>query len=251
MWLEKLTNCIKIVNFRLSLNDINIIKNVVDKTSCPITIDNHRQLLSGILDEEKEEIYFDCIEYIHQNFLSHISKQKNERQVWSNLRELIHIYSMSSKLNNNLLWENYANNYTGFCIEYSIPEGCFFDDKKMLYLFPVIYKKKIPSIENIDVDIKGTNEEIIDNFRQRYGTSIFMQLLYKHIDYKFEHEWRIIAANLETSLQLFPYVSRIIVGKDIKPRNLSRLRKIADNLGVPIGRQVFDESRNNFIYVNE
>ena len=76
-------------------------------------------------------------------------------------------------------------------------------------------------------------------------------LLYKHTDYKFEHEWRIIGTDLETPLQSFPYVSRIIAGKDIKPRNLARLRNIASGLGVPIARQVFDETKNKFIYINE
>ena len=78
-----------------------------------------------------------------------------------------------------------------------------------------------------------------------------MQLLYKHVDYKYEYEWRIIGNDLKDSLQPFPYVSRIIAGKDIKPRNLACLRKIAHRLKVPIARQIFDETQNNFIYVDE
>ena len=47
----------------------------------------------------------------------------------------------------------------------------------------------------------------------------------------------------------FPFVSAIYVGKDIKPRNLSRLKNIAKTLGIPIYKQTMNRFKNGYNYV--
>ena len=244
-----LGKCLDIVD--VSSDDLQNVVSFIDEYQREVTIENHREMLSGIIDKEREATYFEWIEFFHDKQLDCISKFKPKLFVSDETREIIHVYSMTSIMDNNLLWENYAGKYTGFCIEYTIPEDSFFDDAKLLQLFPVIYKSKIPFIEATDFNVDEINEETLKWFRKSYGSSLMMQMLYKRMDYKFEHEWRMIGVGLETPLQPFPYISRIIAGKDIKPGNLQRLHKIAKNLGVPITRQVFDSSGNRFKYEQE
>ena len=54
--------------------------------------------------------------------------------------------------------------------------------------------------------------------------------------------------NENNSKQPFPFVNAIYVGKNIKPRNLSRLRNIARKLGVPIFMQKINRHNNGYEY---
>jgi hypothetical protein len=136
-------------------------------------------------------------------------------------------------MDNSLLWENYANRYTGFCIEYTIPEEARDRDDCVKHILPVIYKKNIPYFE--------PSKYVVEKLP--------LHMLYKHMDYKFEHEWRILAMADTSFLQPFPYVSAIVAGKDITQRNYARLHTIANKIGVPLLRQIFDDKRNRFRYV--
>lgn len=232
----------------IRLEDLQSIEKFIVESQSEVTINNHREMLSGIIDKERETSYFEWAEFLYDKQLDCISKLNPTNLVSDETRNIMHVYSMTSIMDNNLLWENYAGKYTGFCIEYTIPEDSFFDDAKLLHLFPVIYKSKIPFIEATDFNVDEINEETLEWFKKSYGSSLMIQMLYKRMDYKFEHEWRMIGVGLETPLQTFPYISRIIAGKDIKPGNLQRLRKIAKSLGVPISRQFFDPTSNRFKY---
>ena len=76
-------------------------------------------------------------------------------------------------------------------------------------------------------------------------------MFYKDIDYKQEYEWRFLkkCENEEGYLMKFPFVSAIYVGKDIRPRNLSRLKNIAKKLDVPIYKQRLNKSKNGYEYI--
>ena len=233
----------------LTLDDLEAISVYIHQISNEITVDNHRSILSGVLSIDKEDDYFEWIEYMHDIYVKILTRYPSESTcVSSAVRKVVHVYSMTSIMDNNLLWENYANAYSGFCIEYTIPEEEYYYNGMIACILPVVYKRKIPFIDVQIMDNCDMSEESKKRYSALYGTAMSMQLLYKHIDYKFEHEWRIIRSNLDSPLQPFPYVSGIIVGKDIKPKNLSRLKSIARKLNVPISKQVYDYSKNKFTY---
>lgn len=256
-----LSNCLNQLNTDLTIQDIEIIKSIVEKSLESVTIRNHRVVLANILSIEKETDYFAYIEYIYEIYSKSILKSSRKSRVLGDARDAIYVYSMTSTMDNNVLWENYAKKYTGFCIEYSIPNGSIFVDQKLLHIFPVIYKRNIPQFTFSNVDANLVNEFMLNNESIDKNaldkvmitqlSPFLMQMLYKHNDYKYENEWRILSTYLSQSLQPFPYVSKIIVGKDIKPKNLQCLRKIAKKLKVPITRQVFDSTKNKFTYVLE
>ena len=249
---KMLSNCISRfpnMSDTLTLGDLEAIFAYINRESNEVTIDNHRNILSGVLSLDKEVDYFEWIEYMHDIYEKALAKHPSKTtQVSAEARRSVHVYSMTSIMDNNLLWENYANAYSGFCIEYTIPEEKYYYDDMVAHIFPVIYKRKIPFIDVKTIDSCEIGEESKKRHKALYGAAVSMQLLYKRIDYQFEHEWRIIGSDLDSSLQSFPYISRIIVGKDIKPRNLSRLKNIAQKLNVPISKQVYDYSKNKFSY---
>lgn len=42
------------------------------------------------------------------------------------------------------MWENYSDNYTGFCIEYDFSKKCDYDSRKnLIFLLPILYRKKL------------------------------------------------------------------------------------------------------------
>ncbi len=164
---------------------------------------------------------------------------------------------MAKSYNVNSLWENYASNYTGYCIEYDFRkcrELGFEDYKSLLFLLPIIYKKKKPIFDVtpfIDIAMRqhfyGEKEALMPKELQ---LAINMQLLYKSADYSYEQEWRLIGDKRRGNLQLFPFVSAIYIGKDIAPKNENKIKAIALELGVPVLKQQLNSFSNRLEYIS-
>lgn len=171
------------------------------------------------------------------------------------LRNTMLTYCMTERFDNNNLWESYADDYKGFCIEYCFEnfQNKLFDDyKNLIYLLPMIYRKRIPYFDIVPfIDIAMRNyffhEDSFENDPFLF-TALNMQMFYKNKDYESEHEWRFSIQNKQNNKQPFPFVSAIYVGKDIKPRNLIRLKSIAKKLEVPVYKQEFNRSKNGYDY---
>lgn len=171
------------------------------------------------------------------------------------MRDSTLIYCMTERYDNPTLWENYAKDYTGFCIEYDFSkytEQAFDDYKNLVYMFPMSYRKKKPYFDMVpilDVYCRRSiyKEEKIENDLLS-NVDLNMQLYYKNKDYEFEHEWRFLIKNKANNKQPFPFVNAIYAGKDIKQGNLKRLCKIARKLGVPVYKQTLNKANNGFAY---
>lgn len=171
-------------------------------------------------------------------------------------RERTLVYSMADSYDNKSLWENYSNDYTGFCIEYSFgnfKEAPYNVYKNLLHVIPMIYCKKKPIFNIVPIIDGCIKEQIYGDESYKKDTYIAIeintQLYYKNKEYDFEHEWRLSLTNNSLYKQPFPFVSGIYVGKDIKPRNFSRLKNIAKQLGVPIYKQTLNSSNNGYDYI--
>ena len=177
-------------------------------------------------------------------------------QTRTGMREKALVYCMTECYDNHTLWENYAKNYTGFCIEYCFGDFSnrdFQDYKNLVYLFPMTYIKKKPYFNMVRL-FDGAIREFVykdDSWKRdpELDADLNMQLFYKTADYAYEREWRFSIDANSANKQYFPFVSAIYVGKDIKPRNLARLVKIADKLEVPIYQQTVNKSMNGYDYV--
>lgn len=176
-------------------------------------------------------------------------------QTRTGTREKFLVYCMTERYDNHTLWENYARNYTGFCIEYSFKnftEYAFEDYKNLVYMFPMTYRKKKPYFDMVAL-LDGSFREFIykdDSWKRDSGldADLNLQLLYKDSDYEYEHEWRFSIDSKYANKQRFPFVSAIYAGKNIKPRNLNRLISIAKKLNVPIYKQEINGPMNGYAY---
>ena len=165
------------------------------------------------------------------------------------------IYCMTEGYDNASLWENYADTYKGFCIEYSFENfnsQSFEVYKNLAHLFPMTYRVRKPYFNMVPF-IEGFFYQLFtgDTSWQQdsaINADLNMQLYYKRKEYEFEHEWRFAISDKFESKQPFPFVSALYAGKDIKPGNLRRLCSVAQKLNVPVYRQALNRTNNGFIY---
>ena len=165
-------------------------------------------------------------------------------------------YCMAEHYDIRSLWENYAGKYTGFCIEYcfdgykTAPRDIY---KNLLYLVPMTYRRRTPYFDVVRFMDGAIREHIGGDSSWRDSpeleADLNMQFYYKNSDYDYEKEWRFSIKNRNNSKQPFPFVSAIYAGKDIKPRNLQRLKKIAKKLRVPLYRQEQRRFNREYSYI--
>ena len=191
---------------------------------------------------EKEEVAARCI--------SDVINQMRTR-----MRDTLLVYCMTERYDNRTLWENYADMYSGFCIEYSFADfdnQSFDDYKNLVFMFPMTYRKRIPYFNMVPF-LDGACRQFICNDESwqqnpELDADLNMQLYYKSKDYEFEHEWRFAINNAGNNKQFFPFVSAIYAGKDISAEHLKQLLTIAKELSVPVYCQTINKSGNGFDY---
>lgn len=176
-------------------------------------------------------------------------------QTRNSFRENMLIYCMTERFDNHSLWENYAENYTGFCIEYNFSDfnkAPFDVYRNLLYLMPMTYRVHTPYFDLVPFLDKAAREHILKESvpeNPEMQADLNMQLYYKNKDYDFEHEWRFAIKNKNNYSQNFPFVSAIYAGKDITQENLKRLIEIARSLNVPLYKQEINRAKNGFEYI--
>lgn len=176
-------------------------------------------------------------------------------QMRTHMRDAMLVYCMAEHHDIGSLWENYADVYKGFCIEYSFAdyaEKPFEDYKNLVYLLPITYRARLPYFDMVpffEVVIRqGIAQDTSWQRDPGLNADLNMQLYYKKKEYAFEREWRFGINNKGNCKQYFPFVSALYAGKDMKPGNLRRLCSIARKLRVPVYKQVPNRDNNGFDY---
>ena len=202
---------------------------------------------------QQTKFYREKFAEIEDHMVENMSNVINQTR--NRTRERALVYCMTERHDNHTLWENYAKNYTGFCIEYSFrnfAELPFEDYKNLVYMFPMTYRKKKPYFNMVQLMDSAIRQSVYNDNSwtgdAELDADLNMQLYYKHSDYAYEHEWRFSIKAENANKQQFPFVSAVYAGKDIKPRNLKRLCNIAGKLNVPVYKQVLNQANNGFKY---
>ena len=162
------------------------------------------------------------------------------------------------------MWDNYADGYTGFALEYNLKElliKYLEKREKFIPIFPVIYSDEMPDV-TMDEGLIYTLDENKDSKRMKAMEALFRDLppnalhmykpyLYKDKEeYSHEKEWRMIYYDKEKNedYALIPdmdCLKAIYYGPDITPENKSILHEIAARRGIAEYDVAFDlESRN-------
>lgn len=234
----------------------------LDENGDPIEEKEQAFLIAHASAEELENIdsIFQQLKFIRDKFAEIEDKTVESmadviNQTRVRMRDRSLVYCMTERYDNHTLWENYAKNYTGFCIEYSFRDFYihdFQDYKNLVYMFPMTYRKKKPYFNMVPL-MDGSFRQFIykdDSWARdpELDADLNMQLFYKDSDYEYEREWRFSIKADNANKQKFPFVSAIYAGKDITPRNLVRLIKISQKLDVPVYKQEVNRSMNGYDY---
>ena len=155
-------------------------------------------------------------------------------------------------INSMPMWAHYANNHSGYCIEYDTDENTLLKN----LLMPVQYTDKRLDVTNI---IKEQAEKIIKMIERniRFGIKetifddlmiVWLSVLYscvKHDSWKYENELRVLVGKSEKQY-LDARPSSIFIGENCDQYHREQLIKIANSFKIPANQMYFDEHSVNF-----
>lgn len=157
------------------------------------------------------------------------------------LREKNLVCCLTQRRDNRKMWEEYADKYAGFVIEYDLSMVAEQADtaKVLSHTFPVTYYKRLPKVPLLPFierafyrDLYGKDTDIFDATKK-----LFKQLLAKKNEYHSEEEWRILSSQQRIE---FPLISAVYMGYKIADEHAQHLRKICEEKSIPLYRQKFN-----------
>lgn len=169
--------------------------------------------------------------------------------VVNSLRNKNLVCSLTARKDNKKMWEEYADKYEGFVIEYNIAKATPQSDKCSLLsnIFPVTYYKRFPKVPLLPFieqafykDLYGKSKNITPTLK-----CLYKQPLCKQYDYRAEEEWRILATKNKIP---FPFLSAVYAGYKISDNNLNKLKAICINKSIALYKQSFNSFDGNMIF---
>ena len=147
-----------------------------------------------------------------------------------------------------LMWSHYANKHKGFCIEYDATATNEDGDELKHYLLPVIYSNHLGNLTQ-----EFTHN--IENNKELHTAVYNKAFLRKSIDWKYEHEWRLILPTLvdecDKSIKCFP-IKRVYLGSKMCDEQKIKIREICSKHNIEYVCMKLDSSKyemtkcNNF-----
>lgn len=171
-------------------------------------------------------------------------------------RKSTEIAPFTTRHDNRNMWENYAGNYTGFCVEYDfsrvLQNLTHKNSWDVLCLFPVKYYRKRPLFdytnilhEIINADVNQGDFDIdVDDFFAQYYRAITAKLY----DYRAEQEWRLVMTKDHLGEYEFPYAQKVYIGKDMPDDKIQRIQEIASKHSISVLQQEITADQNGFEY---
>ncbi len=138
-----------------------------------------------------------------------------------------------------LMWAHYANQHTGFCIEYDFNNaiGTSFPLER---LAKVNYSSNMTEMK-IESLVQIMRKKLSPNFvkdpdiTQLTVETCLEAIITKNLAWQYEKEWRIILDNFSgIKIDKIPYVTKIIVGVNIAEKHKQELLKFANEKNPPI-----------------
>lgn len=169
------------------------------------------------------------------------------------ISEQCRVTCLSEKMDSPLMWSHYANKHYGFCLEYDFTHSMVnrYPDLNLakIMLLPVIYSEKRPLLSNAILNSKNALQylktkklpnEVIENIV--YG------LLFKSLDWSYEHEWRIIGLNMIKPVMKLPPARKLFLGANIEESIKTRLIEVAKKKHIPVYQMFLSSDRYKFEY---
>ena len=133
----------------------------------------------------------------------------------------IGVCSLSGSKNNILMWSHYADGHCGVCLEFDSSELL---KKDMAEIIKVRYVNKIPSY--------------LKKFRISESEKLFLS--YKHKDWSYENEYRIIHGNSqEKNFKISPNaLKKVYIGCNMKSEIISEVSEFIKNINSNYNRKI-------------
>ena len=163
-------------------------------------------------------------------------------RIQNKVRNMCLIACITDKMND-FMWRNYAENYTGICLEYDVGDVLKAIRKEDLRFFPIRYVDDRNKVRDIQF---GPNEYAEEVSEKRMRDKYILSCLTKNkVPYSNESEWRLLCENITIpdaeNGKLYDFIrpSTIYLGKNISD-NLwfeEGIRNIADKYKIPLIEQ--------------
>lgn len=193
-----------------------------------------KKVMENDLDFGNDKDKIDKLWQIRKNEMDEIILQ-NHNAMLERTKRNSYISCFSECNKSRLMWAHYADNYSGFCIEYDFTdEEVRIEIKRMLV--PVIYRNS--PIDLTDYFLKS------DNFNNLI--SIYFSMI-KHTDWNYEKEWRLVVPGGEefgTFNQDSGRIKSIYLGNKMKDEEKALLVSIAKIRSI----EVYELKLNEFNY---
>jgi len=166
------------------------------------------------------------------------------------LRNESYVFCLAEEGNNQAMWETYADDATGFCIEYQIPNETFLGQRMLMNLLPMYYGEKEP-LKYFDILVKGlTANKQVNGISYEDYEKWFLSSYTKDPSYAFQKEWRIVfTEDMGGNKQFFPFVKSIILGEKISEDNKKKLVDLANRKGFEVYQRKLNASGSKIVVV--
>ncbi len=177
---------------------------------------------STLSESDRKKQFEEIVEY-QTNKRKEIQKQLSENFARNTL-----ICSFSERSESILMWSHYADNHSGFCIEYDL-QVLPLTSPEHVFLFPVIYSDNM-------VDGSGFFRRL-ESKDELWPAQFSIASATKANDWSYEREWRLVFPPEQSVKRIgrslpFARISRVLLGSKMKLRNRKIVEKICETRGI-------------------
>ncbi len=143
-----------------------------------------------------------------------------------NAREYMGICSLSENFDDEYMWQNYAKNHEGYCVEYDLTEYEYSNQ-----IYPVVYVKKEERETDLNESIVLTaiNDLIVSLSDGKIivdRSQCIKLFLTKYDEWAYQNEWRLIGNAKEKIVA--PKIKAVYVGKNASKENVEKLVRFSE-----------------------
>lgn len=213
-------------------------------------------------NEIEKEVYKSLSNTIHTEFIDNLIDESIKSLKQSSL-----VGCLSERVDSVLMWSHYAENHTGFALNYDFNERYSIDAKIHGMKTTEFADKKLFPVKYTNQRFNATyyvEFHFIDNYYRSIGLELkkpffdklfyYKILLFKSLDWEYEKEWRIIKqtnlnhddnkSNIDFIENIKP--KEIYLGANIEKSNKDRLIKISKSKNIPIYQMNLDLFSENY-----
>lgn len=218
---DYLSDNLKGIIYRSKVSDFN------DPFDCLVNFDIDRFILSDIGKRKLKEKF----PIVNWDDIGDVRDLKME--IIQGFQKDIRVACFSETFDSILMWSHYAQNHSGYCIEYDMNKVSTGHN-----FFPIIY-----SSERNDI-----TEEMIEN---QYTVGL-RSILYKALEWEYEKEWRVYKIisenNGDRKLNIKKSIKAIYLGARCSKENEKKIKELIPN--IPIYRMKISEEKYKLIKGN-